>query len=170
MLCPARGQKGESPVVDRPRLNLEDLVSERERKILNLVRDTEFDRILRGEVDLSEATGGQLKAVKGKYFDKDCNQTLDYEAEVIDLNGDGRPEVFASIQGTCLSGATGVFVNLYIKNSKGQWKPQFGFPGVYKVLATRYKGCLDIEIGGPGNYSPVWRWNGLQSALHKKCR
>jgi hypothetical protein len=89
---------------------------------------------------------------------------------VVDLNGDGRPEVFVSIQGTCLGGATGVFVTLYIRNSKGQWKPQFGFPGVYKVLATRFKGFPDIEIGGPENCSPVWRWNGLEYAIYKKCR
>lgn len=119
---------------------------------------------------VAEATGGQFKTVKGKYFDKDCNQSLDYEAEVIDLNGDSRPEVFVSIQGTCLGGATGVHMNLYIKNAKGQWKPQFGFPGVYQVLSTRFKGYPDIEIGGPGNCFPVWRWNGLQYALYKKCR
>ena len=50
---------------------------------------------------IAEATGGQFKATKGKYFDKDCNAALDYEAEVIDLNGDGQPEVFTSVQGTC---------------------------------------------------------------------
>ena len=34
-------------------------LSVRERELLNRVRDTEFDRILRGEVDLAKATGGQ---------------------------------------------------------------------------------------------------------------
>jgi hypothetical protein len=119
---------------------------------------------------VAEATGGRFKTTKGKYFDKDCNDNLDYEAEVIDLNRDGRPEVFVSIQGTCLGGATGVHMNLYIKNPKGQWKPQFGFPGVYKVLTTRSKGYPDIEIGGPGFCFPVWRWNGALYAIYKKCR
>ncbi len=119
---------------------------------------------------VAEATGGQLKATKGQYFDKDCNAALDYEAEVVDLNGDGQPEVFTSVQGTCLGGMTGVHMNLYIKNKNGQWQPQFGFPGIYTVLKTRNKGYPDIEIGGPGNCFPVWRWNGKAYALHKKCR
>lgn len=119
---------------------------------------------------ISEATGGQLKAVKGKYFEKSCNERLDYDAEVFDLNGDGQPEVFTSVQGTCLGGMAGVHMNLYIKGSNGQWQPQFGFPGMYTVLKTRSKGYPDIEIGGPGNCFPVWRWNGQQYALYKKCR
>ena len=119
---------------------------------------------------ITEATGGQFKATKGKYFDKDCNESLDYEAEVIDLNGDGQPEVFTSVQSTCLGGMAGVHMNLYIKNKNGQWKPQFGFPGIYTVLKTKSKGYPDIEVGGPGNCFPVWRWNGQEYAIHKKCR
>lgn len=38
--------------MDRAKLNLYDFNSARERELLNQVRDTEFDRILRGEVDL----------------------------------------------------------------------------------------------------------------------
>ena len=119
---------------------------------------------------IAEATGGQLKSTKGKIFSKDCNQSLDYEAEVVDLNGDGRPEVFTSVHGVCLGGATGVSMELYIKGSDGRWKPQFGFPGIYTVLKTKNKGYPDIEIGGPGNCFPVWRWNGKEYYLHKKCR
>lgn len=119
---------------------------------------------------VAEATGGKFKTLKGKYFDKDCNENLEYEAEVIDLNGDGQPEVFLSIQGLCLGGAAGVHLNLFVKNAKGQWKPQFGFPGIYTILKTKFKGYPDIEIGGPGNCSPVWRWNGVEYALFKKCR
>lgn len=55
-------------------------------------------------------------------------------------------------------------------DSGRQWTPQFGFPGIYTVLATKNKGYPDIEIGGPGNCFPVWRWNGQQYAIHKKCR
>jgi hypothetical protein len=58
----------------------------------------------------------------------------------------------------------------YIKNTHGQWKPQFGFPGIYTVLKTKSKGYPDIEIGGPGTCFPVWRWNGRAYAIHKRCR
>ena len=59
---------------------------------------------------VTEATSGQFKATKGKYFDKECNASLDYTTEVVDLNADGQPEVFTSVQGTCLGGMAGVFL------------------------------------------------------------
>ena len=104
---------------------------------------------------VTEATGGQFKATAGKYFDKECNAYLDYTTEVVDLNDDGQPEVLTSVQGTCLGGMAGVSMNLYLKNTNGQWKPQFGFPGIYTVLKTKSKGYPDIEVGGPGNCFPV---------------
>lgn len=45
--------------MDRKKLNLQYLTSTRERELLDRVSDTEFDRILSGEVDLAVATGGQ---------------------------------------------------------------------------------------------------------------
>ena len=118
---------------------------------------------------ITDATGGNYRATKGKYFDKDCNEWLEYEAEVVDLNGDGQPEVFISVQGSCLGGLAGFYMELYIKDNKGRWKQQFGFPGIYNVFKTKNRGYPDIEIGGPGFCFPVWRWNGRQYAIHKKC-
>ncbi|MGT2431747.1 hypothetical protein ACU4HD_29400 [Cupriavidus basilensis] len=69
-----------------------------------------------------EATNGQLKALKGKVFDKACNESVDYDATVIDLNGDGQPEVFTNLYGTCVGGMAGVFMQLYIKDANGQWE------------------------------------------------
>ncbi|MGZ8942620.1 MAG: hypothetical protein ACXW00_07635 [Methylobacter sp.] len=119
---------------------------------------------------ISEATGGLLKSPHGEFFSKDCNEKLDYDAEIMDLNKDGQPEVLTQIQGTCLGGVTGVNVNLYIKDKKsGLWNPQFGFPGIYSVLKTMNNGYPDIEFGGPGFCSPVWRWNGQKYQIYKKC-
>lgn len=42
-----------------PRSNLHYVGSPRERELLDLVRDTEFERVLRGEVDFAKATGGE---------------------------------------------------------------------------------------------------------------
>jgi hypothetical protein len=118
---------------------------------------------------ISEATGGRFKDSAGTYFDKDCNQETAYKNDVVDLNGDGQPEVFVSIEGTCWGGMTGVFLDLMIKGADGKWKSQFGFPGIYQVLETKNKGYPDIEIGGPGFCFPIWRWNGKEYAIHKKC-
>jgi hypothetical protein len=118
---------------------------------------------------VSEATDGVLKATKGRYFEQACDESLEYDAQVIDLDGNGYPEVFTTVHGICLGGMTGSFLQLYVKDRRGRWKPQFGFPGVYRVLESRNKGYPDIEIGGPGDCSPVWRWNGQRYALHERC-
>lgn len=118
---------------------------------------------------IAEATDGRLKGSKGRLFDTDCNQWLDYEAEVIDLNRDGQPEVFTQIHGTCWGGHTGVHMNLFIKDRDGQWQPQFGFPGIYRVMETGNQGFPDIEVGGPGTCFPVWRWTGARYEIHRTC-
>lgn len=41
--------------MDRPKLNLYDVGTARERELLDLVRDTEFDRVLGGKVDVPES-------------------------------------------------------------------------------------------------------------------
>jgi hypothetical protein len=46
-------------LMDRQKLNLHYLTTVRERELLDRVRDTEFDLILSGKVDLASATGGQ---------------------------------------------------------------------------------------------------------------
>lgn len=118
---------------------------------------------------VAEATSGWLKDTKGQYFEETCNEAVDYDTEVVDLNGDGQPEVFTNVHGICMGGMAGVHMNLFIKNKNGEWKPQFGFPGMYSVLETKNQGYPDIEIGGPGNCFPVWRWNGQEYDIHKKC-
>lgn len=118
---------------------------------------------------IAEATGGWLTAANDTMFDANCNQDVAYEAEVVDLDKDGQPEVFTKVHGTCWGGGAGVHMNLLIKGRDGQWRPQFGFPGIPHVLESGHLGFPDIEIGGPGFCFPVWRWNGQAYALHKTC-
>lgn len=117
---------------------------------------------------ISEATAGKFKSTEGQYFDEYCGLT-DYKTEVTDLNGDGQPEVFATVDGLCMGGMAGVHMDMYIKDKNGGWKSQFGVSGSYDILKSKNKGYPDIRIVGPGHCSPVWRWNGKQYAIYKKC-
>ena len=117
---------------------------------------------------VAEATAGRLKALTGKFFDEDCGTEVDYRADVVDLNGDGQPEVFTQLQSGCY-GMAGSQLDLLVKSKDGKWVSQFGFPGMYTILETKHLGYPDIEIGGPGTCFPVWRWNGTRYDLHKKC-
>ncbi|MEA3641723.1 MAG: hypothetical protein VBE63_17550 [Lamprobacter sp.] len=102
----------------------------------------------------------------GKIFDA-CDRPTKPEIEVKDLNTDGTPEVFVHVPSLCYGHSGNL--SLLIKDKKGNWKDNFGFTGVYRILDTKSMGYPDIEIGGPGTCFPVWRWNGKAYAIHKRC-
>ena len=109
-----------------------------------------------------------LKERGGKFLD-DCDQPVQPKTEIVDLNGDGQPEVFVMVNSSCY-GMAGGQLTLLIMNRQGRWKSNLGFPAEsYKLLSTKNKGYPDIEIGGPGLCSPAWRWNGTKYAIHKRC-
>lgn len=118
---------------------------------------------------VQSATMGKMKPGKGTLNDVDCGQQIEYEAEAIDLNGDGQLEVFTRKFGSCF-GMAGVQMDLYIRSRDGNWKSQFGFPGDAKLLKTKSHGFPDIEIVGPGLCFPVWRYDGKAYQISKKCR
>jgi len=115
------------------------------------------------------ATNGKMKAGKGTLNDAECGQQIEYEAEAVDLNGDGQLEVFTRKFGSCF-GMAGVQMDLYIRSTDGSWKSQFGFPGDAKLLKTKSQGFPDIEIVGPGRCFPMWRYDGKAYQISKKCR
>jgi len=117
---------------------------------------------------IQAATGGKMKAAKGKAMDVDCGEEVEYEAEAIDLNGDGQLEVMTQEFGSCF-GRAGSQMNLYIKDKGGKWQPQFGFPGSPKILEAKNHGFPDIEVLGPGTCFPVWRYDGKQYDIAKRC-
>lgn len=105
----------------------------------------------------------------GKLFNG-CDEPLKPETKIIDLNGDGQPEVFVlSHSGICF-GMYGANMTLFMKNKNGQWVRNFDFatPG-YTILKKKNKGYPDIEIAGRGSCSPVWRWNGKAYDIYKRC-
>lgn len=104
----------------------------------------------------------------GKFLDV-CDQPVQPDTDAVDLNGDGQPEIFVQVGGSCY-GAAGAQLTLLIKNNLGYWQSNFGFPaGGYKLLGAKNKGYPDIEIGGSGFCFPVWRWDGNHYAIHKRC-
>jgi hypothetical protein len=78
-----------------------------------------------------------------------------------DLNKDGKEELFISFGNSYTSGNTGSSIVLFIKNPKGVYEMNLGFPGMTPdVLATTNKGYPDLVVGGPGFEFPIFRWNG----------
>ncbi len=99
---------------------------------------------------IQAATGGKMKAAKGKAMDVDCGEEVEYEAEAVDLNGDGQLEVMTQEFGSCF-GRAGSQMNLYIKDKGGKWQPQFGFPGSPKILDGQEPWVPGHRGAGPGN-------------------
>lgn len=57
---------------------------------------------------------------------------------------------------------TGASISLFIRDGKGIYQPNLGFPGLSPdLLRTGSSGFPDLVIGVPGFKQPVWRWNGV---------
>jgi hypothetical protein len=89
----------------------------------------------------------------------------------VDLNKDGKEEVFVSFGNTFTSGMTGSSISLFIKSASGAYVSNLGFPGtIPDVLSTANMGYPDLLIGGPGFEFPVWKWNGKEYVFSKKVK
>lgn len=110
-----------------------------------------------------------LTEKNGQWLDV-CEQPAELETDLVDVNGDGEPEVFLKIHGICLGGGYGMHVTLLTRQADGGWKTHLGFPaGGYELAGTGPAGYADIRIHGMGSCSPVWRWNGATYDLHERC-
>jgi hypothetical protein len=88
-----------------------------------------------------------------------------------DMNKDSKEEIFVSFGNTYTSGNTGSSIVLFIKDAKGVYTTQLGFPStVPDVLAATNQGYPDLLIGGPGFEHPAWRWNGKEYAFNRKVK
>ncbi len=106
-------------------------------------------------------------AADGKgLVDTVCEQSASAQVEASDLNGDDNPEVFVLGGNTCLSGAAGSSVWLFVKDASGKYQSNLGFPaGAYEALTSKNLGYPDLKFGGPGFCSAVWRWDGKAYAF-----
>jgi hypothetical protein len=77
-----------------------------------------------------------------------------------DLNGDGRPEVIVTDQGTACYGMTGTGFHILTAGANG-WRVFWSSPGIPTILPARGAGGWpNIEVGGPGFCMPVYGWDG----------
>ncbi|HPR05252.1 MAG TPA: hypothetical protein PLI17_01310 [Denitromonas sp.] len=112
--------------------------------------------------------------LRGGQWRSDCDDpgTPSYSPgnidQVLDLNGDGRPEAVITEGGTYCYGMTGSGFWIVSQQAGGGWQKitaSVGLPGFLDSKGVG--GWPDIEIGGPGFCFPVQRWNGKAYALHR---
>jgi len=88
--------------------------------------------------------------------------------EVLDLNGDGRPEAVVNEGGTYCNGASGTRFALVSQQADGRWRSMLDSQGMAEFLQAKGKdGWPDVSIGGPGFCFPVVRWNGREYAFDR---
>jgi len=86
---------------------------------------------------------------------------VDASVELVDLNGDGRVEVFVLFGNTCWSGMAGSNLLLFVRDTAGHFQPNLGFPAAaYTPLSVGNGGFPDLQVSGPGFCDGVWRWDG----------
>lgn len=107
-----------------------------------------------------------------KSFVDETGQPLTVEIRELHLNADRKPEVLVIISGSAaMFGLAGSGVQLYVKNSKGLYVRNLGFPAAdVKVLTTRTKGYRGPA--DPGSGIPVSRvameWEQLRLWSHRE--
>jgi len=96
--------------------------------------------------------------------------TLSYmpgASKVVDLNGDGNPEVWITESSLFCYGNTGSAFVLLTRDGDG-WRTLLDEVGMQQVLDIQHFGWPDIEVGGPGfGKFPVYHWNGQDYQLAK---
>ncbi len=93
---------------------------------------------------------------------RDCG-AVGMDVRLLDLNGDGIPEVQIVGGNSCFSGNAGSHVWLFVRDGGDQYRVNLGFPGAeMTVLPSRSHGFADLRIEGPGFCPPIWRWDGAR--------
>lgn len=103
--------------------------------------------------------------------DESADYPFDAFAYPVDLNKDGKEEIFILYGNTYTSGDAGSNIVLFVADKNGLYKMNLGFPGLLPdALATVNLGYPDLLIGMPGMELPVWRWDGKAYNLFKKIK
>ena len=119
------------------------------------------------DLECVDASLRYAKATGAKYPPSTSNCRATYSVVMVDLNGDGIPEVFVRGGSSFKSRHLQSSIWLFVKDNKGSYAPHFGFPATeYKILKSKSKGMPDIQFVG-GSCEPVWRWNGKSYGHYK---
>jgi hypothetical protein len=105
---------------------------------------------------------------------KEMGKPVVLDPEPMDLNGDGIEELMITARhedgGAACFGRVGVSKTLMIKSSSGEWKANLGFMNdPITVMPEKSGGFPDLELSGPGFCHPIWRWNGAEYDLYRRC-
>ena len=106
---------------------------------------------------------------------KDTNNgSVDFNAypKFIDLSGNGEKDLYITYGNTYTSGMVGENIAIFSKkNKEGSFKKILDIPMIsFNVLNNKTNNFYDIEIGGRGFKTPVWKFNGTKYKFshHKK--
>ncbi len=81
--------------------------------------------------------------------------------ELVDLNGDAKPEAVVTESSLFCYGGTEGLVVVLTKGDDGEWRKILDDTGMHLVKESKHGGWSDIEVGGPGlQKPPVYHWNG----------
>ncbi len=139
----------------------------------------ESDLLFRGvKTSLTPAAQGQIAELVELKVSKDGKSLTDADGNPVGaqvrelhLNADTIAEVLVILSGP-MYGQAGSAVMLYVKNARGKYVMNLGFPAAdVEIRPTKTRGFSDLTILGPGFECPVWKWNGTEYAFshNVKC-
>jgi hypothetical protein len=122
---------------------------------------------------MNAAEGAQLMSAAG--FEIQGNQMLDAcqmpstpHVDYFDIDGHGHIVAVVQDSGACYGGASEYFA-VMIRDNNGKWRPVINQLGMLGWLKTKNLGWPDIEVGGPDDCAPIYRYGGKIYDLYKKC-
>ncbi len=114
---------------------------------------------------IHQAAGLQLR--DGGHYREGCATPLKPQTEVLDLDGDGRPEVLLYLAASrCFAESLGGNVALFVKDAQGRWVERLGYvPGIEVIVQPGANaGLPDLGVANPGGCMPIYRWDGTRYA------
>ncbi len=86
--------------------------------------------------------------------------------KIIDLNKDGKPEVFVGLYNLNYFGQAGQ-EDVFSKHNSDNYQNILHVTGFSNLLASKRAEYPDLLIGGPGMTAPIYRWNGYRYIFFK---
>jgi len=112
-----------------------------------------------------------LRADGAAWRREGCATPLKPDTELLDLDGDGQPEVLLYLgPSACFPEGRAGNVALFMKapgDPGATWTERLGFvPGVEVVRQeTVHAGLPDLGVANPGGCMPIYRWDGRRYAV-----